>query len=114
LASATPAPEPRTIRTARTAQRSSPVRGAPGNPAAADAAAVAVAQAPEPQTHGPFQPPVDAITTRPWPRAVLPDASAAGAFTVGLESSAPASGFYPFEPQAGTEPGQDGAAPPQP
>ncbi len=42
---------------------------------------------------------------RPWPRAVLPGLSADGdAFTVGLDDTAEAPSFYPFEPQLPVEP----------
>lgn len=60
----------------------------------------------------PFHPPVDEIVTRPWPRAVLSDGTAAGALTVGLHSGAQTSpSFYPFEPRLQSEP-QTVAPPP--
>jgi hypothetical protein len=55
-------------------------------------------------TRQPFHPPSDEITTRPWPRAVISDAAAAGALTVGFgDSSAPSPSFYPFEPRPASE-----------
>lgn len=60
----------------------------------------AVAAAAPANAAQPFHPPADAIVTRPWPRSVLSEGSAAGAFTVGFgqESTAPPS-LYPFEPR---------------
>ena len=52
------------------------------------------------ETRKPFHPPVDEVATRPWPRAVLPEAAAAGAFSVGFDPGVtPASSYYPFEPR---------------
>lgn len=61
--------------------------------------ATAVAAAESATTQKPFHPPTDEIATRPWPRAVLPDAGA-GALSVGFgTTSTPAPSFYPFEPR---------------
>ncbi|GAB3354798.1 sigma-E factor negative regulatory protein [Lysobacter tyrosinilyticus] len=58
---------------------------------------VAVAEATA--TRKPFHPPIDDVATRPWPRAVLPDAGA-GAFSVSFDPGVtPASSYYPFEPR---------------
>lgn len=59
----------------------------------------------------PFQPPVDPITTRPWPRATLPGMQAGAAFTAGYTTTEAAEGpsFYPFEPDA-----PSGVTPPAP
>jgi hypothetical protein len=49
----------------------------------------------------PFAPRASTITTRPWPRALLPGAPGAGAFNVDYGSApAPATTFYPFQPRA--------------
>jgi len=79
----------RASRPARTGLRS--VR-----PSMADTATVVT----EPATaQKPFHPPIDEIATRPWPRAVLPEAGGES-FTVGFgATSAPASSLYPFEPR---------------
>lgn len=70
----------------------------PGTPMGEVASAVASA-APARTDHQPFHPPADDIVTRPWPRSVLSDGTAAGALTVDF-SSAPASpSLYPFEPR---------------
>lgn len=79
-------------RTARSAV--APVR----NQATESTTAVAAAA---PVTTGrPFHPPIDDIVTRPWPRSVLSDDTAA-ALTVGFGSSSTASppSLYPFEPR---------------
>lgn len=39
------------------------------------------------------------LPNRPWPRALLPNASASGAFTVDYGSRATSPSFYPFEPR---------------
>lgn len=49
----------------------------------------------------PFLPQAAEITTRPWPRAVLPNAPAAGAFTANYDNTSSPS-FYPFEPRLPT------------
>ncbi|HEY0662740.1 MAG TPA: sigma-E factor negative regulatory protein [Lysobacter sp.] len=62
----------------------------------------------------PFHPHATEITTRPWPRAVLPNAPAAGAFTANYGNASPSS-FYPFEPRlpaSESPPSSDGG--PQP
>lgn len=93
-AAASPSPAP-----ARVARTTPPARRIAAEPrpevTAAIAAADAATTAP---AHQPFHPPADDVATRPWPRAVLPGAAAAGAFTVGLEATSPSPSFYPFEP----------------
>lgn len=97
----------RTARPAMRAARNAPTgerRGA-GQPTTVLAVAVA-------QDVKPFHPPADEIITRPWPRAVLSDGTAAGALTVGFGSDAQTSpSFYPFEPRLQSEP-QTAAPPP--
>lgn len=61
----------------------------------------------------PFHPAQAAITTRPWPRAVLPGSAAAGALTASF-GGAPQSGspsFYPFEPRLPAESAATSPAP---
>lgn len=55
-----------------------------------------------------------APTSRPWPRAVLPQYSTGGALTAGTESTSTIS-FYPFDPRlpAQDDPTPDAAPPPQ-
>lgn len=90
-----------------------PVDEPPANEPAANEPATAVAAAIPETAHRPFHPPADTITTRPWPRAVLPGAPAAGGFTVGLGSNtAPSPSFYPFEPRLPT--GHADQLPPEP
>jgi negative regulator of sigma E activity len=78
-------------------------RGAP-TAVASSASNVVVASATvqsvpsEAVTPDPFHPQAAEITTRPWPRAVLPNAPAAGAFTANYGNASPSS-FYPFEPR---------------
>lgn len=97
------------VSTARSPVRPSPARSAP-RPASASLPATAVAATEAPA--GPFQPPAHEIASRPWPRAVLPGASAAGGLTVGFEEAvaSPSQAFYPFEPQPSPAAGQDGDA----
>jgi negative regulator of sigma E activity len=55
----------------------------------------------------PFAPRASTITTRPWPRALLPGASAGGAFNVDYGSTqATGTAFYPFQPRAVAVPAQ--------
>lgn len=61
---------------------------------------VGLATATPATTRQPFHPPSDEITTRPWPRAALPDAAATGALTVDFSNgTTPSPSFYPFEPR---------------
>lgn len=66
----------------------------------------------------PFRPQSsDAIVTRPWPRAALPNFPAAGTLTASAGSSVASPSFYPFEPRLqaeGPQPGGADAAGPQP
>ena len=64
-------------------------------PVRAPQAQVAIA-ASAPVQANPFAPGT-VIQTRPWPRALLPDAPASGAFTV--EYGSPTPSFYPFAPR---------------
>lgn len=53
-----------------------------------------------PATTNPFHPQQAEVTTRPWPRAVLPNYPATGALTASFGSSTASSpSFYPFEPR---------------
>ncbi|QSX78240.1 sigma-E factor negative regulatory protein [Agrilutibacter solisilvae] len=106
-----PAPVPTRLasspRPARTITRSRPAAAGAAQPEAPAVTVVAAAPA------QPFHPPVDDVVTRPWPRAVLPDSAAAGAFTVGLGGAAPSPSFYPFEPKVTQPPAtQDEDVPP--
>ena len=100
------APMPATVRSVR-ARAGRPVVSAEvtaaGSPEALAAAATAAP--------GPFQPTDHEITTRPWPRAVLPSA-AAGGYAVGFEGASSSSAFYPFEPQPATPPEPESQATP--
>jgi len=55
----------------------------------------------------PFDPATQA-GARPWPRAVLPDATSAGGFTASYGGTSVSPSFYPFEPRL---PNSTGAAP---
>lgn len=83
----------------------------------ADAIASAAAFGPASAQPNPFKPQTSDIVTRPWPRAVLPTASA-GAFTASYGGSGAGSpSFYPFEPNLpqGQPRASNGAdTPPQP
>ena len=69
------------------------------------AAATTPAVATEPAN--PFAPRASTITTRPWPRALLPGASAGGAFNVDYGNTrATGTAFYPFQPRAVAVPAQ--------
>jgi negative regulator of sigma E activity len=70
-------------------------RAAMRTPARPPQAQVAVA-ASTPAQANPFAPGT-VIQTRPWPRALLPNAPASGAFTV--EYGSPTPSFYPFAPR---------------
>lgn len=59
----------------------------------------AVAAAVPAATGQPFHPPADEVVTRPWPRAVLSDSTAAGALTVGFGMNSAPPSLYPFEPR---------------
>jgi negative regulator of sigma E activity len=72
-------------------------RAAMRTPARAPQAQVAVATASVPTQANPFAPGT-VIQSRPWPRALLPNAPASGAFTVEYGSSTTPS-FYPFAPR---------------
>lgn len=76
-------------------------RAAMRTPARAPQTQVAIA-ASAPAQANPFAPST-VIQTRPWPRALLPNAPASGAFTVEYGSSTPS--FYPFAPRTAMAPG---------
>lgn len=62
--------------------------------------AIATQQSAQDSTINPFHPVQAEAVVRPWPRAVLPDAPAAGAFTASYGGSSSGSpSFYPFEPR---------------
>jgi negative regulator of sigma E activity len=109
---AAPPAAPRALRTARVAPRAA----ATGQPAPQVHPPVQVAEvaAATEGAPGPFQPPAHDIATRPWPRAVLPGATAAGALTVGLEGSSSSPEFYPFEPQSTSSPVPENDSPSPP
>ena len=91
-------PQRPAIRATRTPSR--PVRRAETTRSATDEMVAATASTSDAR---PFHPSSDDIVTRPWPRAVLPNA-AAGAVTVGFgEAQASAQSFYPFEPRLPAE-----------
>lgn len=75
-------------------------RAAMRTPARTPQAQVAIA-ASAPAQANPFAPST-VIQSRPWPRALLPNAPASGAFTVEYGSSTPS--FYPFAPRTATAP----------
>ena len=78
---------------AQRATRSVPVR-------AEAAVATSIGAGPELAAIDPFSPHQATIRTKPWPRALLPESAAAGAFTVDYGTvNAGSSSFYPFEPQ---------------
>ncbi len=59
----------------------------------------------------PFAPRASTITTRPWPRALLPGAPASGAFNVDYGNSQSAgAAFYPFQPRVVAVPVQPAQA----
>jgi hypothetical protein len=59
----------------------------------------------------PFAPRSGAITTRPWPRALLPGVPASGAFNVDYgNAQSSANTFYPFQPRAVAVPAQPAQA----
>jgi hypothetical protein len=76
-------------------------RAAMRAPVRAPQAQVAIA-ASAPAQANPFAP-SSVIQSRPWPRALLPNAPASGAFTVEYGSSTPS--FYPFAPRTTVAPG---------
>ena len=64
-------------------------------------------------TPHPFRLPQGEITTRPWPRAVLPNYPATGALTASFGSSVAGSpSFYPFEPRLPVDEGSNAPAAP--
>jgi negative regulator of sigma E activity len=79
-------------------------RAAVRTPARASQAQVAIAGS-APAQANPFAPST-VISTRPWPRALLPNAPASGAFTVEYGSSSTPS-FYPFAPRTPVATGAD-------
>jgi len=81
-------------------RRQSPAAGlAASNSATLTVASAAIEPAAADATiRNPFHPRTDEIATRPWPRAVLPNAPAAGALTANYGSASSPS-FYPFEPR---------------
>lgn len=76
IAAATPAPQVEAVATAAPAELPGAATALLGDPFA---------------TQSP-------VPSRPWPRAVLPQYSAGGALTAGVESTS-SSSFYPFEPR---------------
>lgn len=88
----------RNARTARAPSRPARVVPASAPPSAAEAGTAVAAATPE-TGRQPFHPPADDIVTRPWPRAVLTDSTAAGALTVDFGSGTGSPPFYPFEPR---------------
>lgn len=79
--------------------------------------AVAAESAPRSSTSSvtdPFKPQAGDLVARPWPRAVLPGSSAAGAFTASYGTTQASPSFYPFEPDAANAPASTADANPQP
>jgi Meckel syndrome type 1 protein len=113
VAAAAPAaasvPVPSRTRPARIARSAPPVPRTGAVPTPAPMPEVAAVDPVAAPAEGPFQPPQD-IATRPWPRAVLPGARAAGGYTVDYEGST-ASPFDPFEPQPADLAGQESESP---
>jgi negative regulator of sigma E activity len=70
-------------------------------------AAAAAMPAVATEAANPFAPRTSTITTRPWPRALLPGTSTGGAFNVDYGNSQTAgAAFYPFQPRAVAMPTQ--------
>lgn len=59
----------------------------------------------------PFKPQVGELVARPWPRAVLPGSTMAGALTASHGSTQASPSFYPFEPDAAQLPADVEPAP---
>lgn len=53
-----------------------------------------------PTATDPFKPQPGELVARPWPRAVLPGSTVAGALTASYGASQASPSFYPFEPDA--------------
>lgn len=62
----------------------------------------------------PFKPQPGDLVTRPWPRAVLPGSSSAGAFTASYGTAQGSPSFYPFEPDRAHVTTASAEATPQP
>lgn len=103
----------RSAQRARSAQRTRADRRAPTPTTTTEPTEVAVAAAAATEdTSRPF----DAGTlpsSRPWPRAVLPQLGASGALTAGTEATSSPS-FYPFEPRLPEDTVEPRTAPAQP
>ncbi len=93
IAAATPAPG--------TTQSVGAARYAPSRPGQSQATAqsMVAADGGHPASANPFTPRDDTITTRPWPRALLP-AATSGAFNVDYGREQATGGFYPFQLRA--------------
>ncbi len=61
--------------------------------------AMAINEAGQASDVNPFNPVQTEVVVRPWPRAVLPGAPAAGAFTASYGGTGSSPSFYPFEPR---------------
>ncbi len=82
----------------RASRQELPIAAAASAPATAVALQAVTPHATTGASANPFQPQhEETATSRPWPRAVLPQYSSSGALTASYGSSAGAS-FYPFEP----------------
>ena len=103
----------RSVQRARAAQRTRVEARAPTPTSGAAPAEVSIAAtAASAQSPRPF----DAGTlpsSRPWPRAVLPQFGASGALTAGTEAGSSPS-FYPFEPRLPEDANEPDAGPVQP
>ena len=110
------ATERRASRAQNTTRTASRVGRAVAQPVIATAGiaqtAVADVVAPVTSARRPFQPEHVETTSRPWPRAVLPQYSGNGALTASFGTSSPDSqSFYPFEPQTTMPVAEDTPAP---
>ncbi|TWI06785.1 sigma-E factor negative regulatory protein [Aerolutibacter ruishenii] len=108
VATVAAAQTPRRVAERRTPSRVTAV-ATNARPDAEAPATVALAAEPTPRTTAPaagnpFKPQVGDLVTRPWPRALLPDSSAAGAFTARFGTNSPSPSFYPFEPDVAHAP----------
>ena len=103
----------RSVQRARSAQRTRAGMRAPTPTPTTEPTEVAVAAAAaSEETSRPFDPGTTP-SSRPWPRAVLPQFGGSGALTAGTEASSSPS-FYPFEPRLPADSVEPRTAPAQP
>lgn len=76
--------------------------------------AIADTTAPAATSGKPFQPEHVETTSRPWPRAVLPQYSGNGALTASFGTGSGSPSFYPFEPQTAAPSAEENPSPREP